>query len=247
MKERFATWCSLLLLVLFSSSACLPDHQSPAAVEVDTRAVGDRGTLSTRLNAGSERPSPVVANERSNRELVAGPWQDILGQVHGREYSLVYDEPDNSLLLDRSEITRGLLFVHPLEIASVSASSLFATTDTATGPDSWFDRLVRGATEIHVAPGGEEGRRVARICSSLPNLSARRKVLHVYAMRGSSIGRCSQGGEGQGEDGGVCSGAEGQPGWEVLHTPRGFSHLDIGIDEPLARILKSTLYGDFHS
>jgi hypothetical protein len=244
MKERVAT--SVLLLALFSSSACLPHHQSPAAVEVDTRAMGDRGALATPRAAGSERPAPVArSSETSDGELLAGTWRDILGQVHGRLYALVYDEPDNSLLLDRSEITRGLLFVHPLEIASVSASSLFTTTDTTTGADSWFDRLVRGATEIHLVPGGEEGRRVARICSSLPNLSARRKVLHVYAMRGSIIGRCAQGGEGRGEEGGVCSDAEGQPGWEVLHGPRGFSHLDIGIDEPLARILKSPLYGDF--
>ena len=239
MKERVASR-RVLLLALLAASACrasdLPSAQAPALVEVDaSRGAGERDALATRAAAGAQRTEPpAAAGGRADGELLlAESWRDVLGEVQGRAYALVYDEPDSSLRLDRSEITRGLVFVHPLEIASMSPSSLFATiaAQTGAGADSWFDSLVRGATEIHVAPGGEEGHHVARMCSSLPNLSARRKVLHAYAAR-DSIGRCGRGGVG--EDDAVCSAGKGWPGWEVLTEPRGFSHVEVAIDEPLA-------------
>ena len=159
-------------------------------------------------------------------------WKPVVAELaaNARAYALVYDEPDNEVRLDRSEIgDEGLLVVHPLEVTAASAETLLelilgGVSDGEADP--WFQELVRGASEIHVATGGDAGVRFARLCRAvLPPPVALRRVLHLYAAPSPSCrshgGRASDAGEDEGgEAGGVawdvsgeqCRGKEGLGG-----------------------------------
>jgi len=121
-------------------------------------------------------------------------------------------------------------------VTSASADSLFAAdSESSAGTDGPFTALVRSAAEIHVAPAGDQGRHVARLCSAIPNIHGRRRVLHKYAA--DSMGVCARGGA-QGAEG--CEAVANEDdwlGWQVLELPRGFAHLAAAIDEPLAEDL----------
>ena len=57
-------------------------------------------------------------------------WKPVVAELaaNARAYALVYDEPDNEVRLDRSEIAdEGLLVVHPLEVTAASADTVRAT------------------------------------------------------------------------------------------------------------------------
>ena len=201
-----------------------------------------------------------------DREKWETSFQVVFEELQGRKYALVYDEPDNSIRLDRSEISEGLVIVHPLEITTSSPDSLFAAhtytrAHTAAAADTlqqhtlhdthphqaakgnptyangWFVQLVRGAAEIHVAPGGDKGRHVVLLISSFAHMNASRKVVHLYAGGGPDVcaGKMRRE-QGVGEGSGRCDGSavwKDGTGWDVLSRPRGFTHLEISIDEPL--------------
>lgn len=110
---------------------------------------------------------------------------------------------------------------------SASADALFSQgVDT----DTSLHALVRNAAEIHVAPAGDWGRKVARLFSAVP--ASPRRVLHQYAAHGQGV--CAR----DGEDGATSCAAEEKGSlwhsWEVLDLPRGLLHLDVSIDEPLS-------------
>jgi hypothetical protein len=117
----------LLCLVLLTSCPCRCQH----SVEVDARSsssspssrsrsltAGGAAELarepleSTRVAAASdERDENAGVVGAAEAAIASAPWRDVLQELRGRPYALVYDEPDNLLRLDRSEISAGLVFV----------------------------------------------------------------------------------------------------------------------------------------
>ena len=255
-KARIHSPPRILVLVFLASLSAPIAPIVSVNVEVDVRAVGEQNFLSTATsllaNQPTERELHTPLDVSKGKGLTADDylWQNVITEIQGREYAVVYDEPDNLVRLDRSEISGGLVSIHPLEITGASADSFFAdlafvdflNAENSANNESlrvfWFSKVVRGAAEIHVAPRGNVGRRVTALCSALIDLEARRKVLHLYAgaARGGGIDVCA--GEEDGRD--RCVSREewdssgGWRGWQVLRHPSGFSHLELAIDEPLA-------------
>jgi hypothetical protein len=97
-----------LCLALLAACPCSSEGEGALYVEVDARARPSAALLAAERDTAPFGDQAVAVSAGS-----ASVLHEVLAALNGRPYALVYDEPDNLLRLDRSEITDGLVLVSP--------------------------------------------------------------------------------------------------------------------------------------